>query len=92
MSPGRPFAQDLITRLDLLSEDLAAHAKTRDNAQLPQPGGDPTLLQASADAAQLLSRLLTAILAFDNDRDDDAEALIQSTGVLLNGIRANTGV
>lgn len=59
---------------------------------MPRPDGDPALLEATADSARLLSRLLTAILAFDGDRDDDAEDLIQSTGVLLDGVRANTGV
>jgi hypothetical protein len=59
---------------------------------LPLPGGNPALLEATADAARLLSRLLNAILAFDNGRDGDAADLIHSTAVLIDGVRANTGV
>jgi hypothetical protein len=93
MSAHRPFDQALIARLDSLSEDLRAEAKPRgDGVRLPLPGGDPALLEASADAATLLARLLAAIVAFDHGQEDKAEDLIQSTGMLVDGVRANTGV
>jgi hypothetical protein len=89
----RPFDPDLITILDQLGEALRAEAKPHgDRAVRPLPGGDPALLEASADAATLLARLIGAIVAFDNGDEDQAEDLIQSTAVLVHGIRANTGL
>ncbi|MGH3801836.1 MAG: hypothetical protein ACRDTD_17225 [Pseudonocardiaceae bacterium] len=94
MSPAdRRFSPALITTLDQLGEALRAEAKPHGGrASLPLPGGDPALLEASADAATLLARLLSAIVAFDNGEDDQAEDLIESTAVLVHGIRANTGL
>ena len=89
----RPFDPDLITTLEQLGEALRAEAKPHgDRAVLPLPGGDPALLDATADAATLLARLLGAIVACDNGDEDQAENLIQSMAVLVHGIRANAGL
>jgi hypothetical protein len=92
VQPTRPFTPSLVADLDHLAEQLRGQADPNTEPAVPLPGGDPALLEASADAATLLARLLAAILAFDNGEETTAEDLIQGTGVLMHGIRANTGV
>jgi hypothetical protein len=82
----------MVDDLNRLAEQLRGQVNPSIEPAVPMPGGDPALLEASADAATLLARLLDAVLAFDNGREATAEKLIASTRLLMHGIEANTGV
>jgi hypothetical protein len=92
MHLSRPYTPDLIDALDRLDEELRDQAKPLlDGVRPPLPGGDPALLEATAGAATILSRLLSAITAFDHGEDDNAEALIEGIEPVLHDLRSNLG-
>ena len=78
--------------LNRLAKQLRGQTDPTMEPAVPLPGGDPALLEASADAAALFAQLLGAVLAFDDGKEATAEALIESTRQLMDGIEANTGV
>lgn len=90
--PTRPFEPSLVDDLNRLAEQLRGQADPTIQPAVPLPGGDPALLEASADAATLLARLLGAVLAFDNGKETTAENLIEGTSLLMDRIQSNTGV
>jgi hypothetical protein len=87
-----PYSPDLIIALDRLDEDLRDQAKPLlDGMRPPLPGGDPALLEATAAAATILSKLLSAITAFGHGEDDNAETLIEGIQPVLHDLRSNLG-